>query len=228
MTPRAAERHNGRPTARGRAASWQAQSVERSLQDARRKALARCDQFINAAVEIIEQDEVSDFTLQDVVDRCGMSLRTFYSYFDSKDSLVLAVYETILLKMTVPVLREACERESDPRRRLQALIDSMAELSAIPNPVTRALCIFYLRLTESRSRDLAHALGPIRNLIVELLTEADQAGYLRDELDVPTQAGLILELLLSSAHAAVLGGPQETTSGQLWAFCSAAILQPRS
>jgi AcrR family transcriptional regulator len=207
--------------------SWQKRSVERSLQGARARAQQRSDRFVNAALELIEEDDGIDFTIQDVVDRSEMSLRTFYTFFDGKDSLLLAVYETILRTLAIPLLREECDKQSDPVLRLRALLKAMSELS-MPNAISRALSVFHLRLAETRPRDLAHALEPLRSLIVALLTGVHEVGLLRDDLNLTTQAGLLQELLLANAHSAVLGGVRQASSEDLWAFCSAAILRPTS
>ncbi|MCW2914466.1 MAG: transcriptional regulatory protein [Actinomycetia bacterium] len=204
---------------------WQRRSVERSLKSARARAQARSDRFVAAAVDLI-QEERNDFTIQDVGDRSEMSLRTFYRFFDGKDTLLLAVYETILRKTAVPLLREACDKQSDPVERLRALLEAMTEATSTPHPLSRALSILHLRLSESRPDDLAHAVAPLRNLITELLADIQKAGRLRDDLDLTTQASLLQELLISSGHSAVLGGVRRASTAELWAFCSAAILRP--
>jgi len=78
--------------------SWQQDSVDRSLRNAIERARKRSDRFVEAAVELLSERDEGDFSIQDVVDRSGQSQRTFYTFFDSKDSLMLAVYETILRK----------------------------------------------------------------------------------------------------------------------------------
>ncbi len=67
--------------------SWQRDSVDRSLRNARARAQARSDRFVAAAIELLGERDESDFTIQDVVDRSNMSQRTFYTFFDGKDSL---------------------------------------------------------------------------------------------------------------------------------------------
>src|ERR1700693_4513690 len=85
--------------------SWQRDSVDRSLRNARARAQARSDRFVSAAIELLGERDASDFTLQDVVDKSNMSQRTFYTFFDGKDSLLLAVYETILRTKATPIVR---------------------------------------------------------------------------------------------------------------------------
>ena len=62
---------------------------------------------LTAAVELLSERDEGDFSIQDVVDRSSQSQRTFYTFFDSKDSLMLAVYETILRKTAMPMLQAA-------------------------------------------------------------------------------------------------------------------------
>lgn len=204
---------------------WQRRSVERSLQNARRRAQQRSDRFVAAALELLAEREEADCTIQEVVDRSGMSQRTFYGFFDGKDSLLLAVYETILSKTAVPLLRERCGSTDDPVERLRILLDALAEFASRTGPIPRALTVFHLRLAETRPHDLVNALGPLHELITELLTDIAAVGRLRDDLDVRTQAALLQEMLLASLHSVVFTGSYHASTDDLWAFCSAAILK---
>src|ERR1700691_3562240 len=92
--------------AEAREPSWQRDSVDRSLRNARARAQARSDRFVSAAIELLGERDESDFTIQDVVDKSNMSQRTFYTFFDGKDSLLLAAYETILRTAAMPMMRD--------------------------------------------------------------------------------------------------------------------------
>ena len=205
--------------------SWQRDSVDRSLRNARARAQARSDRFVSAAIELLGERDESDFTIQDVVDKSNMSQRTFYTFFDGKDSLLLAVYETILRTTAMPMMRERCEGVTDPVLRLRTLMEALSEKTAMPARLSRGLSVLHLRLTESRPNDLAYALEPLHSLIVELLEGVADAGLLRDDVPLATQAALLQELLLATLHSAVLSGGQSTSADHLWAFCSAAILR---
>src|SRR5260370_16827382 len=75
---------------------WQKRSVERSLQGARLRAQERSDRFVTAALELIVEPKASEFTIQDVVDRSRISPRTFYTFFDSKQSPMLSISQPII------------------------------------------------------------------------------------------------------------------------------------
>ena len=205
--------------------TWQRDSVDRSLRNARARAQARSDRFVAAAIELLGERDESDFTIQDVVDRSNMSQRTFYTFFDGKDSLLLAVYETILRTTALPILRGTYEGIKDPVLRLKALLEAISEITSMPPRLARGLSVLHLRLTESRPNDLARALEPLHSLIVELLKDVADAGLLREDVPLATQAALLQELLLATSHSAVLSGGRSTSIDDLWAFCSAAILR---
>jgi AcrR family transcriptional regulator len=205
--------------------SWQQDSVDRSLRNAIERARKRSDRFVEAAVELLSERDESDFSIQDVVDRSSQSQRTFYTFFDSKDSLMLAVYETILRKTAMPMLQERCEGIDDPVLRLRALLDALSEITEMPARLARGLSVLHLRLAETRPDDLASAVEPLHSFIVELLTAVANSGRLREDLALHTQAALLQELLLASTHSRVLTGGSKTSVDDLWAFCSAAILR---
>ena len=71
--------------------NWQRRSVERSLEAARSKARARCDRFVDAAHDLLRESGEIDFTVQQCVERAGMSIRTFYTFFEGKDDLLYAL-----------------------------------------------------------------------------------------------------------------------------------------
>ena len=186
----------------------------------------RSDRLVAAALELITQSQDNDFTIQEVLDRCTMSVRTFYNYFDGKDSLLLAVYETVLSDTAVPLLRERCAKQADPVLRLRTVFDAVAEVTEAPHPLTRALSLFHLRLARNRPADLNHALAPLRHFLVELLTGVAAAGRLRADLEPATLAVITQELLITDAHTTVLVGARRTSADDLWTFCAAAMVTP--
>src|SRR5215467_11612682 len=105
--------------------AWQHQSMQRSLRTARARAHARSDRFVTAATRLWQEKGNTDFTVQDVVDRSKMSIRTFYKYFASKEDLLVAVYETVVARKAVPRLRKRIEKHRDPMLRLRAYVECL-------------------------------------------------------------------------------------------------------
>src|SRR5690349_18256786 len=75
------------------ASDWQRRVVGRSLRTATQRSIDRGASLIAAAGALLERSKGDGFTVQDVADEAGQSLRTLYQYFESKDDLLLAVFE---------------------------------------------------------------------------------------------------------------------------------------
>ena len=74
-------------------ADWHRRVVGRSLRTATQRSIDRGASLVRAAAVLLERSQGEDFTVQDVADEAHQSLRTLYQYFESKDDLLLAVFE---------------------------------------------------------------------------------------------------------------------------------------
>jgi AcrR family transcriptional regulator len=205
--------------------AWQRQSLHRSLQSASARARARSNRFVTAALRLLQERGNSDFTVQDVVDRSKMSIRTFYKYFASKEDLLVAVYETAVAQEAVPRLRACMEKRKDPLLRLRAYIETVMDLTSETGPARRTLTSFQNRLAESRPADLARAMKPQFDLLVELIEDITRTQPLRADLTVETAARLTHYTVLAAAHGRVLGseGAVGIPAQTIWEFCASGM-----
>src|SRR4029078_4104610 len=97
---------------------WRNRAVARSVDPARTAAEARVQRFLDAAVELMNDSESDDFTVQNVVERSGQSLRSFYHHFAGKNELLLALFEESV-RNTADYLLEAIDTLDDPLDRLR-------------------------------------------------------------------------------------------------------------
>jgi AcrR family transcriptional regulator len=205
--------------------AWKRQSVERSLKTARARAQERSDRFVSATIELMGEKGSTDFTVQDVVDRSKMSIRTFYNFFASKDDLLAAVHETIIAQEVVPRLRKRLQQETDPILRLRAYVEGLYALTSDGGPVSRVLTTYYNRLAETRPSELDHVFQPQIDLVVELVTDAVEEGRLRPTVEPEKLAYLLHHTVLAVVHTHVLGADLRTqvTAEDLWLFCAHGI-----
>src|SRR6202046_261213 len=97
-------------------------AVSRSLDSARARAESRFQRFLDAALELMNEGEPGrDFTVQEVVDRSGQSLRLFYQYFGGKHELLLALFEESV-RTTTDHLRDYVADEKDALERLHRFV----------------------------------------------------------------------------------------------------------
>src|SRR6476646_6909128 len=101
----------------GEGSSWRELAVARSLDPARVRAEKRVQRFLDAALELMQRAPDKEFTVQEVVERSGQSLRSFYQYFAGKHELLLALFEESV-RSTAEQLREEVEGEPTPEDRL--------------------------------------------------------------------------------------------------------------
>jgi AcrR family transcriptional regulator len=209
-------------------AAWRERAVERSLRRARARAVSRSDRFLAAASDLLAETGRIDFTVQDIVDRSKMSLRSFYQHFASKDELLLALFEEAI-RGFVERLRREVERADDPVDRLHAYVTGLYRTAQTTAPGTRALTIYHLQLAETRPADFAAAIAPQIDLLAEIVDAGRASGRFRSDIDAAALTMLLSETLISAAHMHVLGIHMtgvEVRPQQLWAFCLAAVLPP--
>ena len=101
--------------------SWREQAVARSLDSARIRAESRVQRFLDAAIELLNSGPSKDFTVQEVVERSGQSLRSFYQYFGGKHELLLALFEESV-RWTADHLRDEISQEDEALERLHRFV----------------------------------------------------------------------------------------------------------
>jgi AcrR family transcriptional regulator len=180
---------------------------------------------VTSGIELIKSTGDTGFTVQDVVDRSGMSIRTFYLFFASKDDLLLAIHHTILSSEVEPRLRLRCANEPDLVLRIKVFIEALFDMAGKSEPATRALIVQQHRLAESRPDDLDSALEPQVTLFIELLSNAGAAHGIREDLDPETTARLLHHMIVSVVEATALGSTRsaDLSPSQVWDLCVATI-----
>jgi AcrR family transcriptional regulator len=199
-------------TPREEAASWRELAVARSLDSARTRAENRVQRFIGAALELIATNGGKDFTVQEVVERSGQSLRSFYQHFDGKHELLLALFEESVLS-TVQYLRQQIEEETDPLERLHHFVveyylacnRSTGERATPRKGAPPVVTDFAQQLLTERPKEATRAFAPLVNMFRELLDEALAAGVVRTGLG-GRAAGMVLEAVMFNAFSSTIGG----------------------
>ena len=204
---------------------WQERTVERSLKVARQRAISKGSTFITAAVDLLRTTGKADFTVQELVDRSGMSLRSFYQHFATKDDLLLAVVEESV-DQHVAAARRRVDEETDPVARLQALLAVMFGSQETDDSASRGMVLFQWHLADSRTDEFAAILKPYVDTATEILGAGVAAGVFRTDISVPVMAGMLIHTLVSILDMRVLGihlGGDKVTSDDTVRWCLAGV-----
>ena len=212
-------------------------AVARSLDSARLRSEGRVQRFLDAGFELLGRAESGkEFTVQEVVDRSGQSLRSFYQYFAGKHELLLALFDEAILS-TADRLEEQITGQSTPLERLHCFVVEYYRM-CLPAPKGRptknnptpVMAEFCHQLLTAHQTEASRAFVPLVTLLEKVLDEALRAGNIRSGLDHAEVAGVILStIMFNAAYAQTISGNEEAPDGdhaaaQLWEFLSGGIV----
>lgn len=210
--------------------SWEQRMLERSLDSARVQALARSGEFVHAALALLEEEGSVEFTVQDVVQRSGGSLRRFYQLFSSKDDLVLALFEELITQL-VEHIPATVHAGAPPLDRLEICVRTLWDFvrgeDAPPAKIVRSMAALHNQLAASRPDGLRLAWDPLRQLISGVIADGVADGSVRSDIDGEELSDLFFDVSLA-AHIFAIGriGSTHSRFDPLWAFCLGALRPP--
>jgi AcrR family transcriptional regulator len=209
--------------------AWKQRAVERSTKAAKLRAGQRVERFLDAAQAIITQKGTTDFTVQEIVERSGQSLRSFYQHFDGKHELLLALFEDAL-RRAADQIRAAASGQPDPLDRLKVAVHLLFELSR-PDPTAQRPLFtdFAPQLLISHPTEVKVAHTPLLALFAELMVEAETAGRLRPGFKPRRAAALTMQTVLFVAQSSSVSDDEHfhpLTADEVWDFCASGFTTP--
>jgi AcrR family transcriptional regulator len=201
--------------------AWQQRALQRSLADVRARSVERLAQFVDAARQLASETGDASFTVQQVVQRSGSSLKSFYRYFEGKDGLLLALIEEDS-RIGAEVLEQWIATHTDPVERLQVYVSGLLGFLALGESSYVAMLIReQRRLQEANPDAMAGALAPFTVLLEGLLADAAVAGAIRAG-DPRRDATTIFDLVIHQIY--LLGSEADRAAADeaaryLWEFC---------
>jgi AcrR family transcriptional regulator len=205
-------------------ASQRELAVARSLGSARLRAESRVERFLEAATELLREGAGREFTVQEVVERSGLSLRSFYQHFAGKHELLLALFEDSIRTTAAHLVGHAADID-DPVERLHALVVEYHRLCRVqPSRSSkklpgRSMSEFAQQLLTSHPTEAAQCFAPL----VEVF-ESAVAGVVED-LDARQTAGVLLEAIMFNAFARTISDtpPRDDDAEVLWQLFSRGL-----
>ena len=168
--------------------------------------------FLDAARELMN-DGATEFTVQEVVERSGQSLRTFYQYFAGKYELLLALFEESIEGAPRTWRRSspsATTRSSGSTRFFVEYFRMCRPHAAGspprgPRPHWSSSPSSCSRRTRTRRRTRSRRSSSCSG---RLLEEAEAAGALRPGLDRRRITGVVLQATMFNAFASMISAPR--------------------
>jgi AcrR family transcriptional regulator len=192
------------PLAEEAKADWQRRVVGRSLRSAAERSVDRGMNLIRAAATVLARADGEDITVQEVADEAGQSLRTLYQYFESKDDLLLAVFEEAM-RTYAQLIESAIAGLEDPLERLAGAMVAAVRMPEVSGAsLDRGLIRLRLKLSESKPELVGRAQSAVTSLVLRLVEEATAAGRLRVD-DAEGATFLILTVNAACITAETIG-----------------------
>lgn len=203
------------------AADWQRRVVGRSLRTARKRSIDRGSSLIRAAGTLLERSGGDGFTVQDVADEAGQSLRTLYQYFESKDDLLLAVFEEAMRTYARLVSDAIADLDTPLDRLAGALVAAVRMPEFSGTGVDRGLARLRVKLGEVEPELVARSQEPITGLLRNLVEQAATSDVI--SVNDPAEATyMTFALMATFITNATLGndlGARLPTAQTVATFC---------
>ena len=185
-------------------ADWQRRVVGRSLRSAAERSVDRGRALIRAAAVVLERSNGEDITVQEVADEAGQSLRTLYQYFESKDDLLLALFEEAM-RTYATLIEQAVADLDDPLDRLAAAMVAAVRMPEISDTgLDRGLIRLRLKLSEVQPDLLGRSQARLAAFVQGLIEAAAAAGRIHVD-DAEAATFMVLSLNAAFVTTATLG-----------------------
>lgn len=169
----------------------------------RRRAEARPDEVLDAALELFIEKGFSATKVEEIARRAGLSKGAVYLYFPSKDALVEGLVRRAVVPIAANAIANAAIFRGHPRLLISAVLKMVAarladgKLLAIPRLIVREAVAFPQIAEIYRREVLDHILPVIQNI----LSAGIANGYLRPvdpELTIRSIIGPIMAHMVLS------------------------------
>jgi AcrR family transcriptional regulator len=184
------------------------------------------DDLVEAARSLMWRAGAPVFTVNQVVAAAGTSLKSFYRCFESKDELLVALFEDDA-RRGADALAAAVDGYDDPLERVRCAVQGLFGFITLDGrlPYAAALVREHLRLSESRPDELRAVLQPFVDILAVELERAGRSGVIKVD-DTARMARTLFHLVVSHLHALIchqIEEPPGDVAADLWSFCAAAL-----
>ena len=200
--------------AEGVEADWHRRVVGRSLRSAAERSVDRGNALIAAAATVLARSDGADITVQDVADEAGQSLRTLYQYFESKDDLLLALFEEAMRSYAVLIETSIADLD-DPLERLAGAMVAAGSMPGVSrSALDRGMARLRFKLSESNPELIGRAQQAVTTLVSDLVEVAADAGQMH-VADADKATFMLLALNAAYITSEMLGNDAGTTRPDL-------------
>jgi AcrR family transcriptional regulator len=169
------------------------------------EAAEEIELIFKAAFEVMRRNDYQEVTVADILAEAGMSTRSFYRHFGSKDELLCAMYRRDA-ERAAERLTSRVERAASPREALEAWVDEILSFGFNRARARRAAVLGSpgAMRAEGSSDEARHAGGLLTAPLLSILDRGRQDGTF-PLADPKSDARMITAFTLDAAGLSAAG-----------------------
>ncbi|WP_347309646.1 TetR/AcrR family transcriptional regulator [Defluviimonas sp. SAOS-178_SWC] len=160
---------------------------------------------LDCAIELLSERGPDDVTMADIARRAGMSKRTLYALYRSREELLGAGLQRIGKTLFRPLAPEERDASLEERLRILLSFDTKMENPSVPLEMLRVV-IAEARNYPEMSRSLSRTgPGQVCDMLCAELAGAVEAGEIAlDPDDIPASAELLVDMVVGNTIPCLL------------------------
>ena len=176
------------------------------------------ERILQAAVKVFAQSGFHATRVSEVAKAAGVADGTIYLYFDSKESLLVSLFEDRVEKL-LTFMREELPKKPDAPARLRAVIDMQLGLLEGERDLAEVITVILRQSTRLMKEFAAPRFTEYLDAIAKIVAEGQAAGAFRQDVSPHIAARAVFGALDGIALTWALGraeaGALNRAAGQL-------------
>lgn len=150
-------------------------------------------QITDVAIAMFNERGFSKVSVNEIIDKVGISKRTFYYHFKSKEDILEDFYK-IPSEITVPMLEAMLDKETNIEKLFALYRPRIEHFTKIGQNISKQIIITNLRSNKGTFEDHKEARRKIRLVELDLIKKAQEAN----EIINLTDPHILVDILLNN------------------------------
>lgn len=185
--------------------------------------------LVTAGHRLLLERGDSSYTIEELVRRAGVAIKTFYRCFANKEEFLRTVFTTIVTDSTPRIREHVMTSTDDPLERLRLAVTRPLEWHRENEALSRVIAHEHVRIAATSPETIAATGRPYEALMRELIVEASDAGLLAPA-DLDWDVHIITSMVTNSFLSLIIGmadpPDRRLLADNVWRFCLTALRAP--
>lgn len=155
------------------------------------------DKITHSAIKLFEKQGIAETSVASIIKEADIAHKTFFNHFPTKEHLLLHIAGTFSSN-AYGVFREGFKKQTNPKKRLEYCMVSIAKELENVNPHYKGLLNFYL-ISGAGSGELQREQHvQFTSVVNQIMLDAKEQGLLSDKADIETYTDVVVGVCVST------------------------------